>query len=64
MLEYRIMKISVKDKEDEINLKLTSLGREGWELVSFQTSSESTGIVKNNEAWTTFYIMIFKRLVT
>ena len=61
MFEYRIVKIGVKDKEEEVNQKLNALGKEGWDLVNFQASSESTGLLKNNEAWTTFYILIFKK---
>jgi hypothetical protein len=61
MYQYRIVKIGVKDKEEDINNKLNELGKEGWELVNFQTSSESPGLLKNNEPWTTFYILIFKK---
>lgn len=60
-MQYRILKIGVKDKEEEINQKLNDLGKEDWELVNFQTSSESPGLLKNNEPWTTFYILIFKK---
>lgn len=61
MFQYKILKIGIKDKEEDINEKLNGLGKDGWELVNFQPSSECHGMLHSVEPWTTFYILIFKR---
>ena len=63
MLKYKSLKISTELSEENIDVQINNLGELGWELVNFQPSSESHGVLKNNKAWTTTYILIFKKEV-
>ena len=45
MFQYKLIKVGVNDKEEEINGRLDELGKEGWELINFQPSSESHNVI-------------------
>jgi hypothetical protein len=56
-----LVKINYEEREDEISKKLSDYGKQGWELVNFQSSSESRGLLKSVIALTTCYVLIFRR---
>lgn len=61
MFEYKLVKINYEEREDEISKKLSDYGKQGWELVNFQSSSESRGLLRSVIALTTCYVLIFRR---
>jgi hypothetical protein len=56
-----LVKINYEEREDEISKKLSDYGKQGWELVNFQSSSESRGLLRSVIALTTCYVLIFRR---
>lgn len=61
MYEYRYVKIGIDVKEDAATKQLNDLGKAGWELVSFQPSSEPRGFANNADGSTTCFVFVFRK---
>lgn len=59
MTTYKVLKIKAEEKEDDIEEKINDLAHQGWKMMSWYPSSESTSFLKNGEPWTNVYVFVF-----